>query len=145
RTPPDAPYLNHALAGGDLLGGFEPRMGRPGQRAGRIVPIAGPRVPLGAHAGVRDSLSGLPVAYRWSNRIIPLAPQRAGRIIARQRRFWMLKRRGALGLLASHRRGRAEEDPHLDLDANRKVFDAREAAAENASGAVRFCYYTPTI
>lgn len=145
RTPSDGSYLNHVLAGGDLLGGFEPRVGSLGYRDRRIMPIAVHGFPLEAHAGVLDALNGLPFAYRWSNRIIPISPNRAGRIIAQQRRFWTLKRRGALGLLANHRRERAEEDPHLDLDANRMVFDAREAAAKNASGAVRFCYYTPTI
>jgi type IV secretion system protein VirB4 len=145
-NPPDGSYLDHLLASTDMLGGFEPRVGSLFGRDRRILPIAVHGFPLEVHAGVLDALNGLPFAYRWSNRIIPLSTRRAGKLIASHQRFWALKRRGVLGLLQDDRRRRSDaEDVHLDLDANRMVFDAREAAAENSSGAVRFCYYTPTI
>lgn len=146
RNPPDGSYLNYVLAGADVLGGFEPHVGSLFWRDRRVLPIAIHGFPLEAASGVLDALNGLPFAYRWSNRIIPLSQQRGGKIIASQQRYWALKRRGILGLLKNDQRQRSDaEDVHLNLDANRMVFDCREAAAKNASGAERVCYYTPNV
>src|SRR3989454_274270 len=83
RTPPRGSYLNVVLADQELLGGFEPRVGRMAIRA---VAVQG--YPHGPHAGQGGFPNALPFAFRGSHRVLslgaaPAAQQIRGRPLPR--------------------------------------------------------------
>src|ERR1700730_11587524 len=109
-------------------------------------------VPHESCPGILDFLGALGFAFRASHRIIPLGRQAAARRIARTRLSWFKKRRGAAAWLREmtgekqpSAAGEGDDELFLDQDAAGMARDASEAAAENASGLVRFCLYTPAI
>jgi type IV secretion system protein TrbE len=151
RAPEHGSYLNSVLADQELVGGFEPRIGA---RHIRVVAVHG--YPHASHAAALDLLNSLPYAFRWSNRVLPLGQQAAARLIRRHQLTWYKKRKGAAAWLqdmvggsgASQARNAsspADTDLFLDHDARRMAQDAGEAAAENASGGVRFCFYNQVV
>lgn len=143
RTPPHGSYLNAVLADQELVGGFEPRIGRMAVRA---VAVQG--YPQASRAGQCDFLNALPLAFRWSHRVLPLGTHEAARQIRRHQLQWFKKRKGAAAWLQEMVGGkraaapRADDELWLDQDARGLAEDAARAAAENASGAVRFCFST---
>jgi type IV secretion system protein TrbE len=151
RAPEHGSYLNVVLADQELVGGFEPRIG-----ANHIRTVAVHGYPHASHAGALDFLNTLPFGFRWSNRILPLSQRTAGRLIRRHQLTWYKKRKGAAAWLqdiaggggASKARDtttQADADLFLDHDARRMAQDAGEAASENASGGVRFCFYNQVV
>src|SRR2546422_1555075 len=143
RTPPHGSYLNVVLADQELVGGFEPRIGRMAIRA---VAVQG--YPHASHAGRGDFLNALPFAFRWSHRVLPLGTQEAAKQVRRHQLQWFKKRKGAAAwvqeMVGSKRDVAPQRDDELwlDQDARNLAQDAGDAAAENASGAVRFCCFT---
>jgi type IV secretion system protein VirB4 len=148
-TPAGGVYLNVALADQMLVGGFEPRVGAMHVR---VVAVQG--YPTHAACGALDVLGSLPLAHRWSTRVLPLGRETAAGLIRRQQLRWFQKRRGAaawVGDLA--RQGGAADgatDPSQmtlwdDHDATAMARDAGAAAADNASGRVRFCHLTQVV
>lgn len=143
RTPPHGSYLNVVLADQDLVGGFEPRIGAMAIRA---VAVQG--YPHASHAGQGDFLNTLPLAFRWSHRVIPLGTLRAAKEVRRHQLQWFKKRKGAAAWAQELVGGKRDATPRpddalwLDQDARDLAEDAGLALAENASGAVRFCYST---
>ena len=142
RAPEHGSYLNLVLADRELLGGFTPRIG---DHTVRVVAIQG--YPHASTSGGLDVLNGLRCAFRWSNRVIPVSVRTAARLIRRQQLTWYKKRKGAAAWvqeLAAGRgqNGQRDEEVFLDHDARRMAEDAGQAVAANASGAVRFCFYT---
>jgi type IV secretion system protein VirB4 len=148
RAPAHGAYLNVVLADQELIGGFEPRIGRNHVRA---VAVHG--YPEASHAGGLDTLNALPYAFRWSSRIVPLAQPTAARLIRRYQLSWYKKRKGAAAWLqdlvgsgAKRDHGSdADADLFIDHDARRMVQDASAAVAENASGTVRFCFFNQVL
>ncbi|CAN5262455.1 conjugal transfer protein TrbE [soil metagenome] len=146
RVPSHGSYLNYVLADQELLGGFKPQIGRLA-----IRPVAVQGYPHESHSGILDPLNTLGFAYRWSNRIIPLGRHTAAKLIRRQQLEWFQKRKGAgswareLAQDGTAVKRPADEEMFLDEDARNMARDAANAAAENASGAVRFCFYNSTI
>jgi type IV secretion system protein VirB4 len=143
QTPPHGSYLNVILADQELVGGFEPRIGR---MAIRVVAVQG--YPHESHAGQGDFLNALPFAFRWSHRLLPLGTAEAAKHIRRHQLQWFKKRKGAAAwvqeMVGAKRDGAPQPDAELwlDQDARGLAEDAARAAAENASGAVRFCFFT---
>jgi type IV secretion system protein TrbE len=143
RTPPQGAYLNVVLADQELVGGFEPRIGRLAIRA---VAVQG--YPHASHAGQGDFLNALPYAFRWSHRVLPLGTAEAAKQIRRHQLQWFRKRKGAAAWVQEMMGGkrdappRADDELWLDQDARHLAQDAADAAAENAGGEVRFCYCT---
>ncbi len=143
RTPPRGSYVNVVLADQELVGGFEPRIGRMAVRA---VAVQG--YPHESHAGQCDFLNTLPLAFRWSHRLIPLGTHAAAKEIRRHQLQWFKKRKGAAAWVQELVGGKRDATPRpddalwLDQDARNLAQDAADAAAENASGAVRFCFST---
>src|SRR2546425_1273433 len=143
RTPPHGSYLNVVLADQELVGGFEPRIGRMAVRA---VAVQG--YPHASHAGQGDFLNALPFAFRWSHRVLPLGTAEAAKEIRRHQLQWFKKRKGAAAWVQEMVGGKQDAAPRrddelwLDQDAPDLAQDAADAAAENASGAVRFCCFT---
>jgi type IV secretion system protein VirB4 len=93
-------------------------------------------------------LNALPFAFRWSHRVLPLGTAEAAKQIRRHQLQWFKKRKGAAAwvqeLVGGKRDAapRADDELWLDQDARSLAHDAALAAAENASGAVRFCCFT---
>ncbi|MDQ6633828.1 MAG: DUF87 domain-containing protein [Gemmatimonadota bacterium] len=146
RTPILGSYLNAVLADQELIGGFEPCVGRMAIRA---VAVQG--YPHESFAGQLDVLNTLPFSFRWSNRVIPLGTQEAAKHIRRHQLQWFKKRKGAGAWVQDMVGGAKDSAPKpddelwLDQDARGMAKDAAEAASENASGFVRFCFYTQTV
>ena len=146
RTPPHGSYLNVVLADQELVGGFEPRIG---QMAIRAVAIQG--YPHQSFAGQLELLNTLPFGFRWSNRLIPLGTHEAAKHIRRQQLQWFKKRKGAGAWVqemvskSNTSAPKPDDDLWLDQDARAMAVDAGEAASENASGSVRFCFYTQVM
>jgi type IV secretion/conjugal transfer VirB4 family ATPase len=149
KAPAPATELDSFLADQQVLGGWRPRIGRLALRA---VAIQG--FPAASHLGMLARLASVPFALRLSHRVIPLDAATAARLIRRHQLRWFMKRRGAAdlvrGAVARHRQpatAEQEADARLfhDHDAARMAADAAAAAAENASGQLRFCLHTPAI
>jgi type IV secretion/conjugal transfer VirB4 family ATPase len=143
-------FLDYALVDQPLVGGFAPRIG---ERHLRVIAIQG--YPPATRPGAMDFLGSLPCAYRWSTRILPLTAVQGAAHIRRIQLRWFQKRRG-LGawvkdIAASQSSSapspavQANEELFQDGDATRMVKDATLAAAENATGELRFCYVTQTV
>ncbi|MGH8544518.1 MAG: hypothetical protein ACREX3_13000, partial [Gammaproteobacteria bacterium] len=144
RTPSHGAYLDLVLADQELVSGFEPRIGR---HAIRVVAIQG--FPDRSHPGHLDVLNSVGFPYRWSTRFIPLGTHEASRLIRRHQLQWFKKRKGAAAwakeLVAGGRNDRPPDPDDalwLDQDARAMAQDASDAAAENAHGEVRFCFFT---
>jgi type IV secretion system protein TrbE len=149
KAPVAGAELDSFLADQQAVGGWRPRIGAMAIRA---LAIQG--FPAASYLGMLDRLNSLPFALRLSHRVIPLDPATAARLIRRTQVQWFMKRQGAADLVrgAVNRQRQApsaeqEADARLfqDQDASRMAADAAAAAAANASGAVRFCFYTPTV
>ena len=146
RTPTHGSYLNAVLADQELVGGFEPRVGT---MAVRVVAVQG--YPHESQPGQLDFLNALPFAFRWSNRVIPLGTHEAAKHIRRHQLQWFKKRKGAGAWVHDLVGGgkasspKPDEELWLDQDARGMAKDASDAAAENASGFVRFCFYTQAV
>jgi len=80
--------------------------------------------------------------------VLPLGTAQAAQQIRRHQLQWFKKRKGAAAWVQEMVGGkrdaapRADEELWLDQDARHLAQDASDAAAENASGAVRFCCFT---
>lgn len=144
--PPHGAYLDYTLADQEFLGGFEPKIGA---QSIRVVAVQG--YPPASEPGMLDLLNALPFAFRWSTRIIPLGTQAAAKLIRRHQLLWFKRRKG-LGVwvqeLAGGKRTAAtnpDDELFLDQDARAMAQDAAVAAAENGSGAVRYCLTTQAV
>lgn len=143
NPPPAGVPLDHLLAPGQWDGVTHPRIGG---RAVRVVAWDG--FPEYSHAGQLDSLLHLGFPYRWSTRVIPLGMRAAARAIDRDRLNWFQKRKGASQLLresASRKERNAQqlEDDLLFENSHARVMalSAKEAAAANQGGLVRYAHY----
>jgi type IV secretion system protein VirB4 len=145
RTPPHGAYLDSVLSDQELVGGFEPTIGRDSIR---IVAIQG--YPDFSRAGDVDALNSLGFGFRWSTRIVPVGTREAAGLIRRHQLQWFKKRKGAASwaqeLVSNGRARPANSDDAVwqDQDARAMAEDAAAAAASNAHGDVRFCYTTQT-
>jgi len=140
RVPETPCYLDVVLASQDLVGGFEPRIGRH-----HVAPIAITGFPAHSLPGILDFLGRLALPYRFSSRWLPLDPETAARRLRRQRRNWWQKRRGLIDLLADVLRPQERTERFPNRDAVAMAEDADEAIAESASHQVRYGYYTPVL
>jgi type IV secretion/conjugal transfer VirB4 family ATPase len=149
RAPIEGTELDSFLADQEAVGGWRPRIGRMSIRA---LAIQG--FPAASYLGMLDRLNSVPFALRLSHRVIPLEQATAARLIRRHQVQWFMKRQGATdlvrGAVSRQRQAQtadqeAEARLFQDQDASRMAGDAAAAAGENASGQVRFCFYTPTV
>jgi len=110
-TPSHGAYLDAVLADQELIGGFEPTIGR---QSIRVVGIQG--YPERSRAGELDVLNSLGLSYRWSTRLIPLGTREAARVIRRHQLQWFKKRKARprghkRWSVESERRPRAQTTP----------------------------------
>jgi type IV secretion/conjugal transfer VirB4 family ATPase len=153
EPPPHGAYLDSLLADRPLAGGWAPRIG---DLHLRLIALHG--FPHASFPGILDFLGGLGFPFRASHRVVALSQPTAARQISRLRLSWFKRRRGAgswLRELTASSSGTAapaagsqrerDDELFLDQDAAGMAKDAAAAAAENASGRVRFCLYTPVL
>src|ERR1700680_2763483 len=149
KAPVAAAELDSFLADQQAVGGWRPRIGAMAIRA---LAIQG--FPAASYLGILDRLNSVPFALRLSHRVVPLDAPTAARLIRRHQVQWFMKRQGATDLVrgaVSPQRQAQTADQEAkarlfqDQDASRMAGDAAAAAGENASGQVRFCFYTPTV
>jgi len=137
--PPAAPVpLDTLVADCDLVGGFRPQRG---DRHVRVVSVDG--YPALTQPGILTALLDLPMAYRWSIRFIFLDRVEAEAHIATQQKHWWQQRHSAgakIGEMAAGASVRLENAGAVQM-----AEDANEAAAEAASGAVLYGFYTMTV
>jgi type IV secretion system protein VirB4 len=88
-APAHGAYLNTVLASQEVVGGFSPKIG---DLHLRVVAVVG--YPEPSSLGRLDFLNTLPLAYRWSNRFIPVGQQAAAKLIRRHQQRWFMGRRG---------------------------------------------------
>lgn len=147
-TPPSGADLDWLLSDRDLVGGWRPTIG---ERAFRAVAVHG--FPHASTAGMLDLLNGLGLAFRASERILPLSRRAGEKAIRRAQMGWFRSRKGLASWLGEivgrgqRKSERAEQVDALfeDADASGMVEDAARAAAENASDQVRFAASTLTL
>ncbi|HWZ60542.1 MAG TPA: DUF87 domain-containing protein, partial [Gemmatimonadaceae bacterium] len=139
-TPGRGVYLNVALADQMVVGGFEPRVG--GMHV-RVVAVHG--YPAAVAPAALDGLGELPLAYRWSTRVLPLGGETAARLIRRHQLRWFQKRRGLGAWVQNNNNSNTANPLWEDQDATAMAGDAAAAAGDNASGRVRFCHVTQTV
>jgi type IV secretory pathway VirB4 component len=150
EPPPQGCYLDSLLADRPLSGGWAPRVG---DLHLRLIALHG--FPHASFPGILDFLGGLGFPFRASHRILPLSQATGARHLGRLRLSWFKRRRGAaswLRELSSSQQGapaggarERDDELFLDQDAAGMARDAAVAVAENASGRVRFCLYTPVL
>src|SRR6202049_1850658 len=115
----------------------------------RAVAIQG--YPPQTSRGQPELPNALPFPFRWSNRLIPLGTREAAKHIRRQQLQWFKKRKGAGAWVqemvskSNASQPKPDDELWLDQDARAMAIDAGEAASENASGSVRFCFYTQVM
>jgi type IV secretion/conjugal transfer VirB4 family ATPase len=143
-VPEDASDLTRVLVEEGLWGGFKPVLGR---KPFRVVGITD--FPPRSRPGLLAELNRLGFAYRFSSRFIPLGAEAAQGKIRWQTKGYARKTKPAMQQLREAQGGAPPKDPRLDFFANqhavRMAQDSSDAAALAASGAVRFCYYTPAV
>jgi type IV secretion system protein VirB4 len=138
RVPRPPVDLDAIVGSQDLVGGFEPRVGRTW-----IHPIAIAGFPSESFPGILDFLNRLSIAYRWSNRFIPVEPTTAEQKLKVIRRNWFQKRYGLSGLLREAMQLGGQT--FANQDAVVMAEDADAAVAEAAAMSVRFGHYTSLI
>lgn len=138
RVPNPPLDLDHLVGCQDLVGGFEPRVGKRW-----VHPIAVVGFPDTSFPGILDFLNQLSIEYRWSNRFIPIDPATAEQKLKVIRRNWFQKRFGLTGLLreAANMGGQT----FANQDAVMMADDADAAVAEASGMQVRFGHYTSVI
>ena len=129
-VPPSRSDLDCCLATGDLVGGFDPKIGR---HYFRVVSITG--FPESTRPGLLDSLAQLPFGFRYSVRFLPMDQEKAEGTFSGYRRRWMQLGLGLRGILSSQ-----ESSSGAGEAARSKGYDVEQAQAENAEGVVRFGY-----
>ncbi|HEX7240313.1 MAG TPA: hypothetical protein VF263_08620 [Longimicrobiaceae bacterium] len=145
--PEELVPLDCLLAPGRWQGGTHPMVG---DRHVRVVTWTG--FPRASTPGLLDSLQYLPFSYRWSTRLIPLGMAAAEKAIEAEQITWFHKRKKAGQLLREARRQgqatdrQAEDDAMFENShARLMALQAKEAAAANASGDVRYGHYDAAV
>lgn len=134
NIPPAGAYLDGVLGGRELWPGDTPRLG---SRFIACVGIEG--FPAESFPGILDALDHLPIAYRWSSRMIYLDPHEALGQLRRYRQKWKQKVRGFWSQVFKTQGGVVDED------ALAMSHEAEAAMSEASSALVAFGYYTPVI
>lgn len=136
RIPKVGHFLDTYLSREDFTADFQPMIGDK-----RISVLAIDDLPEKAYAGLLDSLSAIPVSYRWSTRFIPMDSQTANSHLKQRERNWSSKAIGLMGVI----RESMGMPANLDRDASNMVQAVRDAQHSNSEGQIRFGFYNSTI
>jgi type IV secretion system protein VirB4 len=138
NVPPGGAYLDAVIGGRELWPGDTPRLG--GALEGRFICcVAIEGFPAESHPGMLEMLNHLPIAFRWSTRMIYLDRHEAMAELQRFRRKWKQQVRGFWTQVFRTQSGSINEDALLMSN------QADAAIADASSALVTFGYYTPVI
>lgn len=134
NIPPEGMYMDAYVGGQELVVGDQPRIGEK-----QIACISIDGYPYESWPNILEVLERLPMAYRWSNRMIYLENHQATDELKQFRRKWRQKSRGFWQQVFRVQGG------HINEDAMMMARQAEDALNEASSGLVNFGYYTSTI
>ncbi len=131
---PPAMYLDRILGGQELWPGDTPRIG-----GNYVACVAIMGFPHESYPNILEVLEHLPIAYRWSTRMIYLDQHEAVGELKSYRRKWKQRQRGFISQVFKVQGGMVNEDAVL-------MTNQVDAAITDANSAlVTFGYYTPVI
>ena len=131
---PCAMYLDGILGGQDLVGGLAPWIGDK-----RVAVIAIDGFPQESYPAILDMLSGLPLAYRFNTRFIPLDQLDAIKVLEDARKGW------AQQMYSFKDRYFDNPNAKLNRDAALMNEDAEQAKAEAQGGLLNFGFLTSNV
>lgn len=134
NVPSYGMYLDAVLGGQELWGGITPKLGT---KFISVVAIEG--FPGESSPGVLEILNNLPIAYRWSTRMIYLDQHEAIKELDRYRRKWLQRVRGFWTQVFRTQGGTINEDALLMAE------QSTAAKNEAQSSLVTFGYYTAVV
>ncbi|MCH9770127.1 MAG: DUF87 domain-containing protein [Gammaproteobacteria bacterium] len=129
-------FLDAYLVGDDFIGGLTPKLGQRFIKALAIDDLPSESYPI-----ILNRLSALPLAYRWSNRLVPLEPLTTQKYLKRYERSWSSKAIGVFGVL----REAMGLLPKRNEDAQNTVDQLKCAQLDNMHGDLRFGFYNSTL
>jgi type IV secretion/conjugal transfer VirB4 family ATPase len=134
NIPPVAMFTSNYLGGQELWVGDTPKIG---ENFMLCIGIEG--FPFESYPNCLEILDQLPVAYRWSTRMLFLDAHESVSELKRYRRKWKQKARGFFAQVFKTSGGMVNED------ALHMATQAENAIQEASSALVTFGYYTPVI
>lgn len=134
NIPPSGLYMDAYLGGQELVVDSTPRIGEK-----RIACVSIDGYPYESWPNILELLERLPMAYRWSNRMIYLENYQATDELKQFRRKWRQKMRGFWQQVFRIQSG------HINEDAMMMARQAEDALNEASSGLVNFGYFTSTV
>jgi type IV secretion system protein VirB4 len=134
NIPPHGMYLDAYLGGQELWVGDTPKIGHQ-----YVCCVAIEGFPHESYPNILDILEGLPIAYRWSTRMIYLDQHTALNELKKYRRQWKQKVRGFWSQLFKTTGGVINEDALMMAN------EAEAAISDVHSSLVTFGYYTPVV
>jgi type IV secretion system protein TrbE len=138
NIPPAGAYLDAVIGGRELWSGDTPRIGSA--LDGRFICcVAIEGFPAESYPGILEMLNHLPIAFRWSTRMIYLDQHEALIELNKFRRKWKQQVRGFWTQVFKTQGGAINEDALLMSN------QAEAAIADSSSALVTFGYYTPVI
>jgi type IV secretion/conjugal transfer VirB4 family ATPase len=134
NVPPVAMFTSGYLGGQELWVGDTPKIGE-----NFFLCIAPEGFPFESYPNILEILEHLPIAYRWSTRMLYLDQHESVSELKRFRRKWRQKARGFLSQVFKTSGGLVNEDAM-------SMANQAESAIHDANSAlVTFGYYTPVI
>ncbi len=134
NVPASGAYLDAFIGGRELWPGDMPRLGEE-----RIACVAIEGLPAESFPAMLDVLTDLPMAFRWSSRLICLDQHEAKAALRKYRRKWKQQVRGFWSQVFRTQGGAVNED------ALTMAGEAEAALSEASSGLVAFGYYTSVV
>jgi type IV secretion/conjugal transfer VirB4 family ATPase len=134
NIPPVAMHTCGYIGGQELWVGNTPKIGE-----NFICTVALDGFPFESYPNMLDILEHLPIAYRWSTRMLYLDQHESVNELKRFRRKWRQKAKGFLSQVFKTSGGMVNED------AVSMARQSEEAITEAQSALVTFGYYTPVI
>lgn len=134
NIPPVAMFTSGYLGGQELWVGDTPKIGE-----NFICTVALEGFPFESYPNMLEILEQLPIAYRWSTRMLYLDQHESVKELKRYRRKWRQKARGFFSQVFKTAGGMVNED------AVSMATQSEAAITEAQSALVAFGYYTPVI
>lgn len=135
-APPLGCFLDSYCSSDDFIAGLTPKIGNQ-----FIHVLALDVLPQYSYPMILNSLSELPLSYRWSNRFVPLSQLTAETYLKRYQRHWSSKAIGFVGVL----RESLGLPVKLERDAQMTADTIDDALVENRGGQRGFGFLSSNI
>jgi type IV secretion/conjugal transfer VirB4 family ATPase len=134
NIPPVPMFMSNYIGGQELWVGDTPKIG---ENFFQVVALEG--FPTESYPNMLNMLESLPIAYRWSSRMLYLDQHESVKELKRFRRMWRQKAKGFFSQVFKTSGGMVNED------AVTMANQAESAITDANSALVNFGYYTPVI